>query len=106
MVSGLARGIDGAAHQGSVETGSGVAVLGSGIDVIYPSEHARLARDLVDRSGAVVSEYPPGTRPDGWRFPPRNRIISGLAEAVVVVEAPIRGGSLITATHALEHGRP
>lgn len=106
VVSGLARGIDGAAHKGSIETGIGLAVLGSGIDQIYPREHERLAHDLIDGGGALVSEYPPGIRPDGWRFPPRNRIISGLSSAIVVAEAPVKGGSMITATHALEHGRP
>lgn len=106
VVSGLARGIDGAAQRATVAVGQSVAVLGSGIDRIYPSEHDRLADDIVQSGGAVVSEYPPGIRPDAWRFPPRNRIISGLSEAVVVIEAPVKGGSLITAAHALEHGRP
>lgn len=108
VVSGLARGIDGAAHRGSLAAGAipGVAVLGTGLDLVYPAEHADLARALIRDGGAVVTEYPPGTRPDGWRFPPRNRVISGLASAVVVVEAPVKGGSLITAAHALDHGRP
>jgi DNA processing protein len=107
VVSGLARGIDGAAHHGVVAAGGrGVAVLGSGVDVMYPAEHAGLARRLVEGGGAVVSEYPPGTPPEGWRFPPRNRIISGLASAVVVVEAGVKGGALITAGYALAHGRP
>ncbi len=106
VVSGLARGIDGAAQRATVAAGQSVAVLGGGIDRIYPAEHDRLADDIIECGGAVVSEYPPGSRPDAWRFPPRNRIISGLSGAVVVIEAPIKGGSLITATHALEHGRP
>jgi hypothetical protein len=73
LVSGLARGIDGAAHRGTVAAGGvGVAVLGSGIDVMYPREHADLARELIDRGGAVISESPPGTPPESWRFPPRN----------------------------------
>jgi DNA processing protein len=106
VVSGLARGIDGAAHRGTVDTkGRGVAVLGSGIDVMYPREHGRLARDLITCGGAVVSESPPGTPPEAWRFPPRNRIISGLAGAVVVVEATVKGGARITAEAALGHGR-
>jgi len=107
VVSGLARGIDGAAHRGMVAAGGrGVAVLGSGIDVLYPREHAKLSGEIVDLGGAIVTEYPPGTPPEGWRFPPRNRIIAGLAEAVVVVEAAARGGALITAGKALEYGVP
>jgi len=106
LVSGLARGIDGAAHRGTVEAGGvGVAVLGSGSDVVYPRDHRDLHDALIATGGAVVTEYPPGTRPHGWRFPPRNRIISGLAGAVVVVEAGIAGGAPITANRAGEQGR-
>lgn len=106
LVSGLARGIDGEAHRGTVEgDGVGVAVLGSGPDVWYPAEHRRLGEDLVVGGGAVVTEYPPGTPPEGWRFPPRNRIIAGLSKAVVVVEAGEKGGALITAGNAAEQGR-
>jgi len=106
VVSGLARGIDGAAHRGVTATkGLGVAVLGSGLDVMYPREHADLADRLVGDGGAVISEYPPGTPPEGWRFPLRNRIISGMSLAVVVVEAAIKGGALITAGYALTQGR-
>lgn len=106
VVSGLARGIDGSAHRGVVaEGGLGVAVLGSGVDVVYPAEHTDLAVKLVAGGGAVISEYPPGTPPEGWRFPPRNRIISGMASVVVVVEAPVTGGALITAGCALTQGR-
>ena len=106
VVSGLARGIDGAAHRGTVAAGGpAVAVLGSGIDVMYPREHGELASEIVAAGGAVISEYPPGTPPEGWRFPPRNRVISGLAGAVVVVEATVKGGALITAEAALRHGR-
>jgi DNA processing protein len=106
VVSGLARGVDGAAHQGTVVAGgTGVAVLGSGIDVMYPREHAQLALDLINGGGAVVSEAPPGSPPEAWRFPPRNRIISGMAGAVIVVEATVKGGALITAEAALRHGR-
>ncbi|MGA9594655.1 MAG: DNA-processing protein DprA [Acidimicrobiia bacterium] len=106
VVSGLARGVDGAAHRGTVAGGGvGVAVLGSGIDVMYPREHAGLARQLITGGGAVISESPPGTPPEAWRFPPRNRIISGLAGAVVVVEATVKGGALITAETALRQGR-
>jgi len=106
LVSGLARGIDGAAHRGTVAAGGvGVAVLGSGIDVMYPTEHADLARDLIAGGGAVISESPPGTPPEAWRFPPRNRIISGLAGAIIVVEATVKGGALITAESALRQGK-
>lgn len=106
LVSGLAKGIDGAAHRGTVAAGGrGVAVLGCGPDIAYPREHRGLGVELVELGGAIVSEYPPGTPPEGWRFPPRNRIISGLSQAVVVVEAGVTGGALITASYALEHGR-
>jgi len=106
VVSGLARGIDGAAHRGVVDGGGvGVAVLGCGPDIIYPREHRQLHDDLIARGGAVVTEYPPGTPPHGWRFPPRNRIISGLSAAVVIVEAAETGGALVTATMALSHAR-
>lgn len=106
VVSGLARGVDGAAHQGTLDAGGvGVAVLGSGPDVWYPAGHRRLGEALVAAGGAVVTEYPPGTPPEGWRFPPRNRIISGLAAVVVVVEARVDGGALITARRGLEQGR-
>ncbi len=106
VVSGLARGIDGAAHRGVVDAGGvGVAVLGSGPDVWYPAEHRSLGEQLIGAGGAVVTEYPPGTPPEPWRFPPRNRIISGLAAVVVIVEARVEGGALITARRALDQGR-
>jgi len=105
LVSGLARGIDGAAHHGTVTGGGvGTAVLGCGLDVAYPREHARLRDELLELGGAIISEYPPGTPPEAWRFPPRNRIISGLSRAVVVVEAAVKGGALITANAALDQG--
>ncbi len=106
VISGLARGVDGAAHRGTLEAaGRGIAVLGCGLDRWYPPEHSSLGEGLLDAGGCIVSEYPPGAPPLGWRFPPRNRIISGLAAAVVVVEATHRGGALITARRALEQGR-
>ncbi len=106
-VSGLARGIDGAAHLGALRgDGTAVAVLGSGVDVVYPEENIDLYRSILDGHGAIVSEYPPGTRPDRWRFPARNRIIAAIASAVVVVEAGEKGGALITARLAAEMGRP
>lgn len=105
VVSGLARGIDGEAHRGALEGGGlTVAVLGCGIDRDYPRAHAGLA-ERIRASGAVVSEYPPGTEPAPWRFPARNRIIAGLSLATVVVEARERSGALITADFALELGR-
>jgi DNA processing protein len=105
VVSGLARGIDSAAHHGALEgQGKTVAVLGSGIDVIYPRENKRLAEEIA-KSGAVISEFPPGTGPTPENFPIRNRIISGLSLGVVVVEAAEYSGSLITARLALEQNR-
>jgi DNA processing protein len=103
VVSGMARGIDAAAHEGSLKTGA-VAVLGGGVDDIYPPEHAGLYGRLV-AEGCVVSESPPGAQARANDFPRRNRLISGLALAVVVVEAEIRSGSLITARLAAEQGR-
>ena len=106
-VSGLARGIDGAAHEGTVGRGGpGLAILGCGVDVAYPPEHRRLGAALLASGGGIASEYPPGTPPHGWRFPPRNRIIAGLSAAVVVVEAGVTGGALITARLALDAGIP
>lgn len=104
VVSGLARGVDGAAHRGAVRAGRTIAVMASGADRVYPSEHAGLAREIAAR-GAVISEYAPGTVPLPFRFPQRNRVISGLSDAVVVVEASEKSGSLITASCALEQGR-
>jgi DNA processing protein len=105
VVSGLARGVDSAAHRGALAGGgSTVAVLGSGADVIYPPEHAALAREI-EVTGLVISELLPGTRPLPLFFPLRNRIISGLSRAVVVIEAGETSGSLITARLALDQGR-
>lgn len=104
VVSGLARGVDSAAHRGALTAGRTIAVLGSACDVIYPAEHKRLASEIVER-GLVVSEYPPGTPPHPGQFPMRNRIISGLSRAVVVIEAHEKSGSLITARFALQQGR-
>lgn len=105
VISGLARGIDAAAHRGTVAAGGrGYAVLGSGIDVIYPAENYELAATLVASEGGILSEYAPGTPPAPFRFPARNRIIAGLSSAVVVVEAGVKGGALITARIALDLG--
>lgn len=107
VVSGLARGIDGAAHEGVLDAGgSAVAVVGSGLDVRYPREHDRLYGRIIESGGTILSEYPPGAVPHGWRFPPRNRIISGVSAAVIVAESAVTGGSLGTAAHALAQGRP
>jgi DNA processing protein len=104
VVSGLARGVDSSAHRGALKTGRTIAVLGSGVDVIYPAEHTPLAAEI-SQGGLVVSEYPPGTRPLPFHFPMRNRLISALSRAVVVIEASDKSGSLITAACALEQGR-
>lgn len=104
VVSGLARGVDSAAHRGALAAGRTVAILGSGADIVYPAEHRRLADQVAD-GGAILSELPPGTPPRKLFFPLRNRIISGLSRAVVVVEAGVKSGSLITARCALEQGR-
>ena len=106
VVSGLALGIDGAAHAAAVRAGTPtVAVIGGGHERLYPSAHRALARSIVDGGGAVLSEFPPDTQPSRGTFPRRNRIISGLADATVVVEAGARSGALTTAAWALEQGR-
>jgi DNA processing protein len=105
VVSGLARGIDACAHRGALAgCGRTVAVLGTGLDRIYPPEHAQLAADVAAR-GALISEFPLGAEPEPWHFPLRNRVISGLARGVVVVEAAVRSGALGTADMALEQSR-
>ncbi|MEO6221723.1 MAG: DNA-processing protein DprA [Vicinamibacterales bacterium] len=105
VVSGLALGVDGAAHEAALDAGGEtVAVLGCGADIVYPGEHRALAERIVAR-GRILSEFPPGTHPRPWHFPLRNRIISGLVQAVVVVEASEKSGSLITARLAMEQGR-
>jgi DNA processing protein len=105
VISGMARGIDSCSHRGALEAGGRtVAILGCGVDVVYPPENKRLKK-MIERSGAVISEYPPGTKPLPVNFIARNRIISGASAGTVVVEAGSRSGSLITAGYALEQGR-
>lgn len=104
VASGLARGIDAAAHTGALEVGRSIAVLGTGIDVVYPAEHRELASRIA-ASGALVTEFPLGVGPRAWHFPARNRIIAGLCAALVVVEAGTSSGALITAGFALDQGR-
>ncbi|MBQ7173259.1 MAG: DNA-processing protein DprA [Clostridia bacterium] len=104
-VSGMAAGIDGVSAGAALAAGGPtVAVLGCGVDLVYPPHHAKLKREI-EKSGAVISEYPPGTKPNGYHFPARNRIISGICEGTVVIEAGLGSGSLITAKDAAAEGR-
>lgn len=107
IVSGLALGIDTFAHKGSLsaENGKTVAILPCGLDVIYPSTNKKLASQIIQRDGCLISEYPPGEEPLKWHFLARNRIISGLSRATIVMEAPVKSGSLITADYAIEQNR-
>ena len=105
VVSGMARGVDAYAHLAAIAAGGRtLAVLGCGVDVVYPAEHRKLAQQIMEH-GALVSDYPLGTRPDAMNFPPRNRIISGLSLGVVVVEADEKSGALITTQFAADQGR-
>ncbi len=105
VVSGMAKGIDAAAHRGAIEAGGiTVAVMGCGLDMVYPRENTELMGKIIE-TGIAISEYPPGEKPDNWHFPERNRIISGMSQGTVVVEAPERSGSLITANYAIDQGK-
>jgi len=104
IVSGLARGIDTAAHQGALEKGRTLAVLGSGLSVIYPRENERLAQ-MIAQQGAVISEFPMRTPPDRSHFPQRNRIVSGLSQALLLIEAPHKSGAMLTVSKALQQDR-
>jgi len=103
VASGLARGIDAAAHEGSLKTGT-IAVVAGGIDIVYPAEHQQLYEQIIE-AGAIIAEQPVGTKPQGRHFPRRNRVISGLSLGVLVIEAAKKSGSLITARMANEQGR-
>lgn len=106
VISGLALGIDAASHKGNLDGGAATfAVLGSGVDEVYPSSNRFLAKRILDNGGAILSEYPPGVIPQKWNFPARNRLISAMARSVLIVEAPGRSGALITADMALDQGK-
>lgn len=106
VVSGFARGVDTYAHQGTISVNKEtIAVLGCGLDVIYPAENKELYKQILQKGGAIITEYPLGTAPLKQNFPARNRIISGLSDGVLVIEARQRSGTLITVEHALEQGK-
>ena len=106
VISGLAKGIDAYAHLGAVRAkGKTIAVLGSGLDVIYPPENAELYKEIIMNNGAIITEYPLGCKPEKYHFPERNRIISGLSDGVLVIEAKKKSGTMITVDFALEQGR-
>ncbi len=105
VVSGLADGIDAFAHKGALDSGKTIAVLGTGVDIIFPLANKKLYEDILDKNSLLVSEYPPGTAGLPWNFPQRNRIISGLSDAVVVIEGDIDSGAIITARFAIKHDR-
>ena len=102
----LAKGIDGFSHIGALRAGGNtIAVVGNGLDIIYPKEHKKLEQEIIQKGGVIVSEYPLGTKPDKYTFPARNRIISALSDGVFVIEAKEKSGTLITVDFALEQGK-
>lgn len=106
VTSGLAKGIDSAAHIGTLQAkGKTIAVIGTGIDIVYPKENKYLVEQIIKNGGAIISEYPLGTRPNKENFPRRNRIIAGLSDGVLVVEAREKSGALITVDYALDQGK-
>lgn len=108
VISGLAKGIDSYSHIGAISSknmGSTIAVLGNGLDMIYPSENIELANMIIQKGGAIISEYPLGTKPKKMNFPARNRIVSGMSQGVLVIEAKEKSGTLITVDFALEQGK-
>lgn len=106
IVSGLAKGIDAYSHWGAVGAkGKTIAVLGNGLDIIYPEENINLSKKIICEGGAIISEYPLGTKPEKKNFPARNRIISGMSKSIIVVEAKKKSGTIITVDFALEQGR-
>ncbi len=106
VISGLASGIDTSAHEGAVSSGKTIAVLGTGPDIIFPASNRSLYEEILENGGLVLSEYPPATEGMPWNFPQRNRIISALSDAVVVIEGDLQSGALITARFAIKHGKP
>lgn len=106
IISGLALGVDGLAHQAAISAGGRtIAVVANGVDIVYPASHRKLAQDIIESGGAILSEYKPGTEARGYQFLERNRIVSGLADAILITEAATRSGTLSTAAHALEQGK-
>ena len=106
IISGLAKGIDSCAHIGAINAGGKtIAVLGNGLDTIYPKENIELAKNILNKGGAIISEFPLGTKPEKMNFPMRNRIVSGMSNGVLVVEAKLKSGTMITVDFALEQGR-
>jgi len=106
IVSGLALGVDGIAHQAAIDAGGKtIAVMANGVDIIYPATHLSLSKDILAAKGAIISEYEPGVEARDFQFLDRNRIVSGLSDAIIITEAAIRSGTLSTAMHALEQGR-
>ena len=106
ITSGLAKGIDSFSHIGTIEAkGKTIAVLGNGLDTIYPKENERLANKIIENNGAIISEYPIGTKPEKMNFPERNRIISGISKGIIVIEAKKKSGTMLTVDFALEQGK-